>query len=294
MEAQTINAEVVSVQEQPRRMSRSQMRLLPFAFEDTLVRIWEDEAGNPWFVARDVCRALELENVTEATRALDEDEMFTFRISDGNPRAGIPHQLMLISESGMYTLIFRSRKPQAKTFSRWVRHEVLPGIRRSGYYRKPGTAGSVPPEALRLPRDKRLSCLRMAVQLCTAAAQPDRVEEIYARLCAQIADVGEVAPEAGPITPAAASLSLEGQLRAFIRDNLVSTPGTRLPSRRFFESFCRWLDAQGRLSPSLSIKRVTQTVRRARLLPIAYNAPSVMFGDVSLRNPDTPAWLPLA
>ena len=97
------------------------------------VRVVERE-GQPWFVARDVCECLELENVSEALRGLDEDEKITLSNPDGNPRAGIPHQMNAVSEPGLYSLILRSRKPEAKAFKRWIIHEVVPSIRKRGLY----------------------------------------------------------------------------------------------------------------------------------------------------------------
>jgi prophage antirepressor-like protein len=90
--------------------------------------------GDPWFVAKDVCRALELDNNREAISNLDDDEKITVSNPDSNPRGGIPHQLTLISESGLYALVFRSRKPEARRFRKWVTAEVLPAIRRQGAY----------------------------------------------------------------------------------------------------------------------------------------------------------------
>lgn len=87
--------------------------------------------GDPWFVAKDVCKVLELGNPTEALRPLDVDEKNTLRISEGirgNPNMNI------ISESGLYALIMRSNKPDAKKFRKWVTHEVLPLIRQTGSY----------------------------------------------------------------------------------------------------------------------------------------------------------------
>ena len=101
-----------------------------FNYKDTEVRTVE-RAGEVWFVASDVCRVLELENPTEAIRPLDEDEKNTLRISEGN--RGNPN-VNIISESGIYALVFRSNKPEAKAFSKWVRSEVLPQIRRTGSY----------------------------------------------------------------------------------------------------------------------------------------------------------------
>ncbi|WP_411330922.1 Bro-N domain-containing protein [Desulfovibrio desulfuricans] len=100
------------------------------------VRVVEKD-GEPWFVAKDVCDCLELGNTTEALRGLDDDEKFTLSNPEGNPRAGIPLELNVISESGLYSLILRSRKPESKTFKRWIVREVIPTIRKTGSYSPP-------------------------------------------------------------------------------------------------------------------------------------------------------------
>lgn len=102
-----------------------------FDFHGANVRLLTDEQGEPWFVAKDICDVLELTNVGEALRALDDDEKNTIRIYEGT--AGNPYKAT-ISESGFYRLVLRSHKPVAKEFQRWVTHEVLPQIRRTGGY----------------------------------------------------------------------------------------------------------------------------------------------------------------
>lgn len=96
-----------------------------FSSNDLRVVMIEDE---PWFVAVDVCNALSIGNPSDAIRSLDDDEV-TLGTIEGNHRA-----TNLINESGLYSLIFKSRKPEAKKFKRWVTHEVLPAIRKTGSY----------------------------------------------------------------------------------------------------------------------------------------------------------------
>ena len=86
--------------------------------------------GNPWFVAKDLCEILELDDVRRAVEPLDDDEKLTGEIL----QSGQMRSMWLVNESGMYTLIFRSRKPEAKRFRKWVTGEVLPSIRKSGRY----------------------------------------------------------------------------------------------------------------------------------------------------------------
>ncbi|EMS79190.1 BRO-N domain-containing protein [Desulfotignum phosphitoxidans] len=108
--------------------------VMPFSFGDQLVRVVKDEEGTPWWVARDVCKVLRHKDVNMAVKNLDDDEKLiqTLFVSGQN------RQVITINESGLYTLIIRSNKPEAKTFRRWITHEVLPSIRKTGAYAMPG------------------------------------------------------------------------------------------------------------------------------------------------------------
>lgn len=86
--------------------------------------------GEPWFVAKDVCRILEIAKYRDAVARLDDDE----RESVLMDTLGGTQQMVAVNESGLYHLIFQSRKPEARKFRRWVTSEVLPSIRRKGYY----------------------------------------------------------------------------------------------------------------------------------------------------------------
>lgn len=102
-----------------------------FDFKGAALRALTDEAGEPWFVAKDVCDVLELSNVGQALARLDDDEKSSITLNDGTP--GNPNKA-IVSESGLYALVLASRKPEAHEFKRWVTHEVLPQIRRTGGY----------------------------------------------------------------------------------------------------------------------------------------------------------------
>ncbi len=103
-----------------------------FDYEGNKVRTVNND-GEPWFVAADVCRVLELDNVSQAISRLDEDEKYTTLISNEGAATG-QSLAALINEPGLYALILGSRKPQAKAFKRWVTHEVIPSIRKYGLY----------------------------------------------------------------------------------------------------------------------------------------------------------------
>lgn len=107
--------------------------ITPFAYGDHLIRTSSID-GTTWFVGTDVCTVLGIVNNRDALATLDEDEKITVGNADGNPRAGIPHLLTYVNEPGLYRLIFKSRKAEAKAFQRWVYHVVLPTIRSTGSY----------------------------------------------------------------------------------------------------------------------------------------------------------------
>lgn len=109
-----------------------------FDFKENPVRALERD-GQPWFVAADVCRVLELANPRQVVSSLHEDEKATVQNMDG--RAGHGAQSFnVINESGLYALIFKSRKPQAQAFRKWVTSEVLPTLRKTGHYQLPKPA----------------------------------------------------------------------------------------------------------------------------------------------------------
>ena len=103
-----------------------------FNYEDNTVRTIMID-GEVWFVAKDVCDILGLSNPTEAIRGLDDDEKNTLRISEGIPGRGNPN-LNVINEPGLYALVFKSNKPEAKQFSKWVRTTVLPQLNHTGSF----------------------------------------------------------------------------------------------------------------------------------------------------------------
>lgn len=95
------------------------------------IRVTQDDGGEPWFVAKDVCDALGIatNHLREEGRGLDEDEVLSLPNWEGKGSAPL-----IVSEPGFYKLVMRSRKPEAKAFQRWVTHEVLPSIRKRGGY----------------------------------------------------------------------------------------------------------------------------------------------------------------
>ena len=104
--------------------------IIPFKYKEQEIRIIQDEQGEPWWVAKDVCNALEISDVSDAVRRLDDDE----KGRDLIPTLGGPQQMLIVNEPGLYSLILRSDKSEAKPFKRWVIHEILPSLRKTGSY----------------------------------------------------------------------------------------------------------------------------------------------------------------
>lgn len=100
-----------------------------FDFKGAALRTLTDEAGEPWFVAKDVCDILGTDT-RDLHKILESDEITnvdSIHIAQNGGKAPL-----IISEPGLYRLVMKSRKPEAKEFQRWVTHEVLPQIRRTG------------------------------------------------------------------------------------------------------------------------------------------------------------------
>lgn len=121
--------------------------------------------GEPWFVAADVCAVLDIADPKSSLRLLDDDERGVHSVHTPGG-----HQLVnVISEPGLYSLILRSRKPEAKAFKRWVTHEVLPAIRRTGTYTVAQPGGEL--EMLRTVIDQMIVTRDLANRAGAAAVE---------------------------------------------------------------------------------------------------------------------------
>ena len=110
---------------------------------DTGIQVYQNEQfgevrtvmvnGEPWFVAVDVCRALGLNNTGMAIARLGLDEIMTISLTDSHSgQRGGAQSCGIVNEPGLYSLVLGSRKPEAVTFKRWITHEVIPSIRKTG------------------------------------------------------------------------------------------------------------------------------------------------------------------
>lgn len=174
--------------------------------------------GEPWFVARDVAAVLAIADAKSSVRLLDDDEKGVHSVHT----PGGPQDVAVVNEPGLYSLILRSRKPEARAFKRWVTHEVLPAIRRTGRYEVAHQLPQSFAEALQLAADQ-------AREL--EAARP-KVEAHDAFMTADGAlSFSEVAK-----TLAIPSMG-RNNLIAALRDLGVLIPGTREPYQRYAHHF---------------------------------------------------------
>ncbi len=113
-------------------------QIIPFEFESHALRVNLDAAGQPWFVAADVLSTLSLDR--KALERLDDDEKGVSSIHT----PGGAQDMTVVNESGLYNLVLGSRKPEAKRFKRWITHEVLPSIRKTGSYTSTTSMAALP------------------------------------------------------------------------------------------------------------------------------------------------------
>lgn len=145
--------------------------ITPFDFEGRAVRVVEDDAGLPWFVALDVCECLDIRNTSHALSRLDDDEK---GVANSDTLGGT-QQVATVNEPGLYSLTLTSRKPEAKRFKRWITHDVLPALRRTGRYDMAEGQGTEPePPPMPLAPQHRADVLVSASRSFAALARTGR------------------------------------------------------------------------------------------------------------------------
>ncbi len=145
---------------------------IALTFDQHPITVITDEHGSPWWIADEVCDALAIAMPHRALAGLDDDEKGRHTVTT----PGGPQRKATINESGLYSLILRSRKPEAKRFKKWVTSEVLPSIRRNGAYVAPNaTPPTLDPSALATAIASAMSA-SMAVVVTTIAARLESIE----------------------------------------------------------------------------------------------------------------------
>lgn len=181
-----------------------------FDFKGNQFRGLTDEQGDPWFFGKDACGILNIDT-NHLRDALDEDEITNLRNPEVWNQPG--RAPLIISEPGLYKLIMRSRKPEAKEFQRWVTHEVLPQIRKTGGY--------IPTTDV----DDDMTILAKAVMIGQRT-----MEEQKRRIVSQESRIRELEPKALFADAVAASdgTCLVGELAKMLRQNGLDIGQNRL------------------------------------------------------------------
>jgi prophage antirepressor-like protein len=234
--------------------------IVNYAFEDNLVRVHKDEAGNPWFVASDICAVLEIGNTSQALTRLDDDERMTLTSNEGHSgQKGGARSWNIISESGLYSLIFTSRKPEAKSFRKWVTSEVLPSIRKTGKYEvnQPGLAVDDDPTkraSYRVKQAQRTQIMSNAVQIAKMEGSQDRADvfALYEQLCEAVA---------GPELESSTEMEEAEELaKEFVDQWMTITngdgPTARTTAARVYAMFRVWCEERMGINPE---KIITHT-----------------------------------
>ena len=173
----------------------------------------------PWFVAADVCRALEIGNSRMATERLDDDEKGVSLIDT----PGGQQELTIINEPGLYSLVLGSRKPEAKAFKRWITHEVIPALRKTGTYSlKPMSQLEIAKISLDMliEQEKRLDSLEQENE-----STREQIKELNAKIATRAQDSYSVAGYA----------SLRGIKLDVSRANMLGREATRLSQKYGYE-----------------------------------------------------------
>ena len=214
--------------------------------------------GDPWFVGKDVCAALSLD-LASGIRGLDEDEKGLHIVQT----PGGEQQMTIVSEPGLYSLILRSRKPEAKAFKRWVIHEVLPSIRRDGGY-----MAASPGES-----DEQL----LARALVIANAALARRERENAELTSKVEEAAPKVLFADAVDASSTSI-LVGELAKLLKQNGFDTGQNRLFSILRDEGFL--------MKEGASKNMPTQKSMELGLMEIKVR--TIMNPDGSIRETKTP------
>lgn len=217
--------------------------LVPFVFYGNCVRVHTDETGALWFVAKDVCECLELTDVSKTISLLDDDEKGTNSIRT----PGGEQQMLVVSEPGLYSLILRSRKPEAKVFKRWVTHDVIPAIRKTGTYTT--NSAKLDPEAVlkkyglsvddpNINQNIRIELTKMAMRIARMTPeQEQRTFAIFAKLCVITMAHKKREQEADPAN-------------LFIRERLARDSG-KIQAKVLYQAFLDWCRVRDLLPGSM-------------------------------------------
>lgn len=213
----------------------------PFYFDGHEVRTILDERGEPLFVVKDVCAVLEIEKHRDAVSRLDDDERGSVVVDTLGGR----QEMTAVTESGLYSLIFTSRKPEARAFRKWVTGTVLPAIRKTGRFEaRPEASREIPAYVRTIPPNLRAQIMHSATQAARMfSGGSGDVYEHFHRLCDLIC--------AGPVQFNSATSAFEDLFNKWADKALVREEFARVQCKDLYASLQRWCRMEGYITPSL-------------------------------------------
>ncbi|KZK83588.1 hypothetical protein PsAD13_02639 [Pseudovibrio sp. Ad13] len=214
--------------------------LINMDFEDNLVRSFRQQDGTICFIAKDVCNCLDVKQASRALENLDEDEKGV--TSTHTP--GGPQQVLYVTESGLYTLILRSRKAVTKgtmqhRFRKWVTKELIPTIMRTGSYHH---WEQDPNQFDDLGTQSELGNKSRLVEIANRISGPRAACELWRKL--DLPMVPSLAPRGG-LTSRSIVSGAEEQLRSFIEEGCQLDPDYTMTARAMYLAYKGWARSEG-------------------------------------------------
>lgn len=219
-------------------------QIMPFQYDGNKVRTIIVD-GEPWFVARDVCDILELGDTGRAVSRLEDDECTRIEIDHPqNPEKAL--EVYAVNEPGLYSLILGSRKPEAKAFKRWITHEVIPQIRKTGSYSLP------------------VSQAELSLQIAQCLVSQERqIKALEAGQERQNQTIQNIKDTLAPTDKA---------WRKWVMDELNKTAYARGGEyREVREESCKLLEERGRCKLSIRVKNLQDRLREQGATKTAVN-----------------------
>jgi anti-repressor protein len=185
--------------------------------------------GEPWFVAKDVADVLGLSDSRKSVNLLDEDERSIIPVTDS---LGRQQETFIINEPGLYSMILRSRKPEAKAFKRWVTHEVLPEIRKTGSYQGKHKVPQTFAEALRLAADQAEEIERLEAEKKVMLPKVEAYEDyMEANGAIKMENVAKLMQDVAP------GIGRNSLFRFLRQEKVLQTTNVNVPYQRYMKYF---------------------------------------------------------
>lgn len=251
--------------------------LINFDYQEKPIRVITDEEGAPWWVARDVCDILGIKNHRDTlAKCLDEDEKGVEKAST----LGGDQDVLVVSESGLYTLIIRSNKPAAKPFRKWITSEVLPSLRKTGQYTMPGV--DVPLSAGdEVISVQRLSEVAQGIKAAMIMARAFGFRDYEARTMANKLVKKITGIDAIELLEIPEPVQVEqgGLYKKFVDECCETVQGAKIGATELYNRFVEWCNMNGYVPGSQKLFGM----HLQKLITRFFNGRTVVYMDVAIK-----------